>query len=78
MNRERRYAWQVVAMLWLICLFNYADRQAISSSSRSSMTEFHFDPVTQLSLIASAFTWLYAFGAPFAGFYRRPASAETA
>ena len=23
------YRWQVVAMLWLVCFFNYADRQAI-------------------------------------------------
>ena len=25
------YRWSVVAMLWLVCLFNYADRQAIFS-----------------------------------------------
>jgi LytB protein len=27
-----RYRWWVVAMLWLVCLFNYADRQAIFSA----------------------------------------------
>jgi hypothetical protein len=28
-RREGVYRWQVVAMLWLVCFFNYADRQAI-------------------------------------------------
>ena len=28
---SRRYRWAVVGMLWLVCLFNYADRQAIFS-----------------------------------------------
>ena len=28
---DRRYPWLVVAMLWCICFFNYADRQAIFS-----------------------------------------------
>jgi len=27
--RATAYRWQVVAMLWLVCFFNYADRQAI-------------------------------------------------
>ena len=27
----RPYRWAVVGMLWLICVFNYADRQAIFS-----------------------------------------------
>ena len=30
-DRDPRYAWQVVAMLWSISFFNYADRQAIFS-----------------------------------------------
>jgi hypothetical protein len=28
---NRGYKWWGVAMLWLVCLFNYADRQAIFS-----------------------------------------------
>lgn len=61
------YRWQVVAMLWLVCFFNYADRQAISAVFPLLKSEFAFDDL-QLGLIGSAFMWVYAAGAPFAGF----------
>ncbi len=61
------YKWAVVAMLWFICFFNYADRQSISSVLPVLNKEFDFDP-EQRGLILSAFMWVYAFGAPFAGF----------
>jgi MFS family permease len=61
------YRWWVVFMLWFVCFFNYADRQAIFAVFPKLREEFGFDPV-QLGLIGSAFMWVYAFGAPFAGF----------
>src|SRR6186997_1783404 len=62
-----RYKWAVVAMLWFVCFFNYADRQAIFSVFPKFKEEFGFDPV-HLGLIGSAFMWVYAAGAPLAGF----------
>src|SRR5258708_35357669 len=56
---HRNYKWTVVGMLWFICFFNYADRQAIFSVFPKLKTEFGFDPV-QLGLIGSAFAWVYA------------------
>ena len=53
-------------MLWFVCFFNYADRQAISSVLPLLAREFSFDPV-QLGLIGSAFAWVYAALAPVAG-----------
>ena len=53
-------------MLWSVCVLNYADRQAIFSVFPKLQTEFGFDTV-QLGLIGSAFMWVYAAGAPFAG-----------
>lgn len=61
------YKWWVVAMLWFVCFFNYADRQAISGVFPKLRQEFGFDN-EQIGLIASAFMWVYAGGAPFAGF----------
>ena len=61
------YRWWVVGMLWFVCFFNYADRQAIYSVFPKLKEEFGFDKA-QLGLIASAFMWVYAGGAPFAGF----------
>ncbi len=53
-------------MLWFVCFFNYADRQAISSVFPLLKREFGFGDV-QLSLVGSAFAWVYAAGAPLAG-----------
>lgn len=61
------YKWWVVAMLWWICFFNYADRQSMYVIFPALREEFGFDPV-QLGLIGSAFMWVYAAGAPLAGF----------
>lgn len=62
-----RYKWWVVFMLWWVCFFNYADRQAIFAVFPKLREEFGFDTM-QLGLIGSAFMWVYAFGAPAAGF----------
>jgi len=64
---NKHYKWAVVGMLWFVCFFNYADRQAVFSVFPKLKSEFGFDPV-QLGLIGSAFMWVYALGAPFAGF----------
>ncbi|HEX3730903.1 MAG TPA: MFS transporter, partial [Opitutaceae bacterium] len=54
-------------MLWLACLCNYADRLAVPAIFPALRSEFHFTPV-QLGLIGSAFMWVYALGAPLAGY----------
>ena len=65
------YRWWVVAMLWLVCLFNYADRQAIFS-----VFPVFKKPVAdggmgltnvQCGVVGSAFMWVYAVALPFAG-----------
>jgi MFS family permease len=60
------YPWRVVAMLWCISCFNYADRQAIFSVFPLLQREMHLDPV-QLGLLGSAFAWVYGLAAPLAG-----------
>ncbi len=65
-KRGRWYPWAVVAMLWFICFFNYADRQAIAAILVPLQEEFGFTN-TQLALISSAFMYVYAVSAPFAG-----------
>ena len=62
-----RYKWWVVAMLWFVCFFNYADRQAIYAVFPTLKQELGFTNV-ELALIGSAFMWVYAAGAPVAGF----------
>src|SRR5262245_31495238 len=63
---KTNYKWFVVAMLWFVCFFNYADRQAIFSV---------FDPIkgemgltdAQLGVVGASFMWVYAGAAPLAG-----------
>lgn len=71
MNTDKRipgssYKWYVVAMLWWISFFNYADRQAIFSVFPLLEKEMGLTPV-QLGLLGSSFAWVYGLGAPFAG-----------
>src|SRR5215470_8897610 len=60
------YPWAVVGMLWLVCMFNYADRQAIFSVFPRLKAEMDLSDV-QLGVIGGAFMWLYAAALPFAG-----------
>ncbi len=53
-------------MLWMVCFFNYADRQAVFAVFPKLEEEFGFSKA-QLGLIGSSFMWVYAAGAPFAG-----------
>jgi MFS family permease len=61
-----RYKWYVVAMLWWIAFFNYADRQAIASVFPLLEKEFGLTLVER-GLLGSAFAWVYGLAAPVAG-----------
>jgi sugar phosphate permease len=60
------YRWWVVFMLWFVCLFNYADRQAIFSVFPLLKTEMGLSDM-QLGFVGSAFMWVYAAALPLAG-----------
>jgi len=60
------YKWSVVAMLWGIAFFNYADRQAIFSVFPLLERELGLTAI-QLGLLGSSFAWVYGLSAPFAG-----------
>jgi MFS family permease len=60
------YKWLVVAMLWFVCLFNYADRQAVFSVFRPIQAELKLTD-QELGYVGSAFMWVYALASPLAG-----------
>jgi MFS family permease len=62
----RTYKWSVVAMLWFVCFFNYADRQAIFSVFELLKSEMHLSDV-QLGIVGASFMWVYAAVGPIAG-----------
>lgn len=62
-------------MLWFVCFFNYADRQAIFSVFTPLKAQFGLTDV-QLGVIASSFMWLYALCGPLAGWIADRAAAK--
>ena len=64
--RTGSYRWLVVAMLWFVCFFNYADRQAIFSVFELLKSEMNLSDV-QLGIVGASFMWVYAAIGPLAG-----------
>ncbi|MBV8818060.1 MAG: MFS transporter [Acidobacteriaceae bacterium] len=62
----KNYKWYVVAMLWWIAFFNYADRQAVYSVFPLLSAEFHLSDV-QLGMLGSSFALVYGLCAPLLG-----------
>jgi MFS family permease len=65
-NPKLTYKWWVVVMLWFVCFFNYADRQAIFSVFELLKSEMNLSDV-QLAIVGASFMWVYAVIGPFAG-----------
>lgn len=66
-TRTPGYAWVVVALLWVVALLNYLDRQVIFSLFPLLRRELGLSPL-QLGLLGTAFLWVYAFASPVSGF----------
>ena len=60
------YKWLVVAMLWMVCFFNYADRQVIFSVFPLIKSQVGLNDV-QLGIVGGSFMWAYALFGPLAG-----------
>lgn len=65
-RQSSSYKWLVVGMLWFVCFFNYADRQAIFSVFPLIKEQLHLSDV-ELGVIGGSFMWMYAIFGPFAG-----------
>ncbi len=63
---KSNYKWWVVALLWFVCFFNYADRQAIFSVFEPIKGEMGLSDA-QLGIVGASFMWVYAAAAPLAG-----------
>lgn len=66
LEADRIYKWFVVMMLWFVCFFNYADRQAIFSVFELLKAEMSLSDV-QLGIVGASFMWVYAAIGPLAG-----------
>ena len=62
-----RYSWVVVLLLWTVCFFSYADRQAFFSVFPLLQKEMTLTTL-QLGLLGSSFAVVYGLAGPLAGF----------
>lgn len=60
------YGWVIVVLLWWVCFFSYADRQAFFSVFPLLQKELSLTPV-QLGMLGSSFAIVYGICGPFAG-----------
>ena len=61
------YAWLLVALLWVVALLNYVDRQVIYALFPLLEKDFSLSGA-QLGLLSTVFLWVYAFASPFGGY----------
>ena len=60
-------SWLLVALLWVVALLNYLDRQVVFSVLPPLQADLHLSDV-QLGLLGTSFLLVYALLSPFAGF----------
>ena len=61
------FAWVLVALLWVVAMLNYLDRQIIFSVFPLLKSDLHLSDV-QLGLLGTVFLWIYGILSPISGF----------
>ncbi|HNV65818.1 MAG TPA: MFS transporter [Bacteroidales bacterium] len=65
---ERRYAWVVVALLWVVALLNYMDRQMLSTMKNAMMVDIvELEKAENFGRLMAVFLWIYGLMSPVAG-----------
>lgn len=67
-NRSRIYPWIVVALLWVVALLNYMDRQMLSTMRDAMAVDItDLENKVMFGKIMAAFMWIYGFMSPVSG-----------
>ncbi len=65
---ERRYAWVVVGLLWVVALLNYMDRQMLSTMKGAMMIDIaELEKAENFGRLMAVFLWVYGLMSPLAG-----------
>ena len=65
---HRIYPWVVVALLWMVALLNYLDRQMLSTMKSAMMGDIgELHSAENFGRLMAVFLWIYGFVSPFAG-----------
>lgn len=68
MKNSKHYPWLVVALLWVVALLNYMDRQMLSTMKEAmSLSIPELQSAQMFGNLMAAFMWIYGLASPFAG-----------
>ena len=62
------YPWIVVALLWVVALLNYMDRQMLSTMREAMQVDIsELREAANFGRLMAIFLWIYGLVSPFAG-----------
>jgi MFS family permease len=68
MKNSKTYKWIVVALLWVVALLNYLDRQMLATMRPSMQIDIHeLQSATNFGYLMGIFLWVYGFMSPISG-----------
>jgi ACS family D-galactonate transporter-like MFS transporter len=68
MIQNKKYPWIVVALLWVVALLNYMDRQMLSTMKPSMQINIQeLQSATNFGYLMAIFLWIYGFMSPISG-----------
>ena len=68
MKNEKNYPWIVVALLWVVALLNYLDRQMLSTMKPSMQIDIaELQTATNFGYLMAIFLWIYGLMSPVSG-----------
>ena len=68
MRNRKFYPWLVVALLWVVALLNYMDRQMLSTMQAEMKVDIvELQQAEAFGTLMAVFLWVYGIVSPFAG-----------
>lgn len=68
LTKKNFYPWMVVALLWVVALLNYMDRQMLSTMRDAMAVDINdLESKVMFGKIMAAFMWIYGFMSPISG-----------
>jgi len=68
MNNSKRYPWILVALLWVVALLNYMDRQMLSTMKPTMQLDIHeLQSAANFGYLMAIFLWIYGIMSPISG-----------
>ncbi len=68
MTQSKKYPWILVALLWVVALLNYMDRQMLSTMKPSMQMDIHeLQTAANFGYLMAIFLWIYGLMSPLSG-----------